>query len=228
MPDTRVATRLRIGLAAVATAGLVLGLATPAQAKPAAHPKLTDSYAAVGSSHIGSINASLPIARTKLVETLDLKTLHIVSGTLAIAPQTVTFTALGVEPMRSTTTLVQAGPITGAIKATDKGNVLTTSVSYTIKLSDVEAQILGRWVPLNVGDNCQTVAPAVISVASPKGKYFDIAKGGALAGTYTIGKFQNCNLLSLPGIGSVAVNALVPGSNNTVSLMLSHGHYVAS
>jgi hypothetical protein len=210
-----------------ATATALVGLAAPAQA---AHPALTDSYTAVGTSHIGSIDADLPIAKTALVETLDLKTFKIRRGTLAIAPQTVSFTALGFIPLRSTTTLVQASPITGKIKPTKKGNVLTTSVSYSIQLSNIEVDVLGHWVSLAVGNSCQTIDPVTITAATPAGHYFDITKGGTVTGSYTIGKFQNCAPLNLPdvfGVGSLAVNSLVPGTDNTVSITLSHGHVVS-
>lgn len=223
--------RLVRSMVALAAIAVVLVPATGADASATATKKLTDGYRAVGTSHIGSIDADLPIARTSLLETLNLKTLRIVGGTLPIAPQTVSFTALGVIPLRATTTLIQASPITGSIAATPKGNVLKTTVAYTIKLSDVEVQFLGQWIPLDVGDNCQTIDPAVISVGSPAGSSFDIFKGGVVSGTYTIGKFANCAPLQLPdllGVGSLPVNSLVPGSNNTVSLTLSHGHAVAN
>lgn len=216
----------------VSAATLVAGSAVTAAAhpaRPAAHPLLTDRYTAVGTSHIGSIDADLPIAKTALVETFDLKTLQIRRGTLPVAPQTASFTALGFVPLRSTVSLVQASPITGTIRATKKGNVLSTSVSYTIRLSDVQVNLLGVWLPLAVGPNCQTIDPVTISAGSPAGHYFNIAGGGVLTGTYTIGKFENCAPLHLPdllGIGSLPVNSLVPGSDNTLRIKLSHGHVV--
>lgn len=224
--------RWRAAALAVLTAtGLCLALAGPAQAKTrAADPTLTDQYKAVGTSHIGSINADLPISPTKLVETLDLNNFQIIGGTLPIAPQVVSFKALGLVPLRSTVTLTQATPITGSITPTNAGNVLNTTVSYTIKLSQIQVQLLGQWIDLNVGNNCQTINPAVISASSPPGKYFDITRGGVVTGTYTIGKFQNCAPLQLPdlfGLGSIPVNALVPGSNNTVSITLSNGKFVS-
>lgn len=225
--------RRRFGLLVLAGAVVAVGSAVPAAAhpaRPAAHPLLTDGYTAVGTSHIGSIDADLPIAKTSLVETLDLETLKIRKGTLPIAQQTVSFTALGFVHLRSTVSLVQASPITGTIKATKRGNVLSTSVSYTIRLSNVEVNLLGAWVSLAVGSNCQTVDPVTISAGSPAGHYFDIAKGGVLTGSYTIGKFQNCAPLKLPdlfGLGSLPVNSLVPGTDNTVSITLSHGHVVS-
>lgn len=229
----RISRARRFGFVILAAATVAAGSAAPAAAHPArptAHPLLTDRYTAVGTSHIGSIDADLPIAKTSLVETLDLKTFKIRKGTLAIAPQTVSFTALGVVPLRSTVTLVQTSPITGTIKPTKKGNVLSTSVSYSIQLSDVEVDVFGLWVSLAVGPNCQTIDPVTIPAATPAGHYFDIAKGGVLTGTYTIGKFQNCSPLHLPdlfGLGSLPVNSLVPGTDNTVRIKLSHGHVVS-
>ncbi len=202
-----------------------LALAGPADA---ASSKISVQYTAVGTSHIKSIDSDLPIAKTKLVSTLNSKTLKIVAGTLPIAPQTTSFTALGLIPVRATTTLTQVGQITGTLTPKKKGNVLSTKVDYSIQLSDVEAQVLGQWVPLQVGDNCKTIDPVAITTASPKGKYFDIFKGGVVSGSYTIGQFQNCDALMIPGLGSFTVNALVPGSGNTVSLTLSHGKSVKS
>lgn len=121
------AARRRFGLLVLAATFVVVGSAVPATAEPArpvAHPVLTDRYTAVGTSHIGSIDADLPIAKTSLVETLDLKTFKIREGTLPVAPQTVSFTALGFVPLRSTVSLVQTSPITGTIRATKRGNVL--------------------------------------------------------------------------------------------------------
>lgn len=220
--------RVLTAAAAITTAGLCFTLAAPAQA---ADPTLTESYTAVGSSHIAKINADLPITKTKLTATLDLNNFQITKGTLPIAPQVVSFKALGYIPIRGTTTLTQAGPITGSLTPTDAGNILKASVAYTIKLTNLQVQFLGVWLPLNVGNNCQTISPAVIPVASPKGKYFDIANGGTVTGTYTIGNFQNCAPLMLPdpfGIGSLPVNALIPGPNNTVNLKLSDGKFVSS
>jgi hypothetical protein len=228
--------RRRFGLlvpVVLAAASVAVGSVVPAaaaQARPAAHPVLTDRYTAVGTSHIGSIDADLPIAKTSLVETLDAKTFKIRRGTLPVAPQTVSFTALGFVPLRSTVSLAQTSPITGTIRATKRGIVLSTSVSYAIQLSNVEVDVFGAWVSLAVGPNCRTIDPVTISAGSPAGHYFDIAKGGVLTGTYTIGKFQNCAPLHLPdlfGLGSLPVNSLVPGTHNTVRITLSHGHFVS-
>lgn len=103
-------------------------------------------------------------------------------------------------------------------------------MSYSIQLTNVEVDVFGTWHSLAVGPNCQTIDPVTISAGTPAGQYFDIAKGGVLTGEYTIGKFQNCAPLHLPdlfGLGSLAVNSLVPGTDNTLSIRLSHGHVVS-
>jgi hypothetical protein len=200
------AARRRLGLLVLAATLGAVGAAAD-QARSTARALLTDRYTAVGTSHIGSIDVDLPIA-----------------------PQTVSFTALGFVRLRSTVSLVQTSPITGTIRATKSSSVLSTSESYTIGLSNVEVDVFGTWESLAVGPNCQTIDPVTISAGSPAGHYFDIAKGGVLTGEYTIGRFQNCAPLSLPdlfGLGSLPVNSLVPGSDNTLSIRLSHGHLVS-
>jgi hypothetical protein len=222
--------RWRIVVAA-ASASLLAGvlLATPAGADP--DPTLTDAYDAVGTTHIGSINADVPIAFTTLTETLDVNTLQIVDGSLPIAPQQVSFQALGFIPIRSTVSLIETSPVTGSITPTENGNVITSKVSYTIKLSDVAVNVLGVWVPLFVGNNCRTINPVTISASSPPGQYFDILDGGTVTGKFTIGNFRDCAPLQLPdifGIGSLPINALVPGTNNTATIQLSNGRFVSS
>jgi hypothetical protein len=216
-------------LLAAATA-LVLGAglvaAGPASADP--DPTLTDVFDAVGTSHIGSINASLPLGPTTLTESLDVVNLNIVDGTLPIPSQQVQFNALGLVPVRATVSLIQASPVTGTITPIDDlGHLkLVSHVSYTVKLSNVSFDLFGLWVPLGIGNSCQTINPAAITVSTPAGQSFDVANGGQVTGTYTIGQFQNCAPLNFPdffGIGSIPINTLVPGTNNTISLQLSNG-----
>lgn len=219
--------RWRTLAVAVVSASLLTGvLATPASADP--NPTLTDLYDAVGTSHVGSINADLPIAPTTLTETLDATTLQIIDGTLPIAPQQITFNALGFIPIRSTVSLIQTSPVTGALTPGPDGNVITSTVSYTIKLSNVAVNVFGFWMPLFIGDHCQTINPVSITASSPAGQYFDVLNGGTVTGKYTIGNFQNCAPLDLPdffGVGSLPINALVPGTNNTINLQLSNGRF---
>jgi hypothetical protein len=49
-------------------------------------------------------------------------------------------------------------------------------------------------------------------------KGFNILKGGNLAGSYTIGQFQDCKLATL------LINLTIPGSGNTIKLTLGKAH----
>jgi len=216
-------------LVVAASASLIAGvmLAAPAGADP--DPTITDAYDAVGTTHIGSIGADVPIAPTTLTTVLDANTLQIVDGSLPVAPQQVTFQALGFIPIRSTVSLVETGPVTGTLNPTPDGNIITSKVSYTIKLSDVSVNVLGLWVPLFVGNNCRTIDPVTISASSPPGQYFDVLNGGTVTGKFTIGNFRDCAPLQLPdifGIGSLPINALVPGTNNTAVINICCGRFV--
>jgi len=221
---------VRLG-AAVAALSALLGL--PLTSAPAAHADdpavtLTTLYDAEGSSTIGSIGVTMPIDPTLLTETLDVNTSNIIDGTMPIPSQRTQFDAFGFIPMRATVSLTQVGPITGTLRKSPtnpRDLVITSDVAYTIRLSDVEAKVFGVWTPMFVGDHCRTADPVQIHVATPAGESFNVFTGGTVEGTYTIGNFTGCHAFFIPGLGSVAVNALVPGSDNAISLQLSNGRH---
>ena len=110
-------------------------------------------------------------------------------------------------------------------------NVLVSKVAYDIRLSNVQARVFGIWWPLAVGSNCHTVDPVQIDARTPEGEYFTVLAGGRVTDTYTIGSFTGCtplNFFDIPGFfptfGSIPINALVPGTDNTLSLTLSNPH----
>lgn len=235
MPNSHAQPRVRrrhwlIGLATLSTC-LLASLGFSGAASAASDPTITIAYDASGSTTIGSVNTTVPIAPTTLTATLDLNTFQIINGSLPIAPQTITFNALGFIPMRATVSLIETSPVTGTITPNAVDDDISSTVSYTVKLSNISVDTLGVWIPLFVGPNCQTINPVNISVSNPAGQNFDVFNGGTVTGKYTIGNFQNCAPLNLPdifGIGSLPVNALVPGTNNTVTLNISNGVFVSS
>lgn len=216
-------TLARASAALVALLGfaMVSGYAPSVQAADT----LTTAYDASGSTTIGSTGTTMPIGPTVLTETMEVGPNNIISGTMPIPSQQVQFNAFGFLPIRATVSLSQVGEITGTLRpgATPRTNVVTADVSYTIKLSNVSAKIFGIWTPMFVGDHCQTADPVDIRVSTPAGQTFNVFSGGPLAGTYTIGEFSGCHAFFIPGVGSVMVNTLVPGSNNTIALQLSNG-----
>jgi hypothetical protein len=88
------------------------------------------------------------------------------------------------------------------------GSTFIKAPNFTLRI--VRLSVAGVNVP--VGDSCQTSSSVVVTVKSQKG--FNILNGGNLAGSYTIGQFQHCELATL------LINATIPASGNTIALKL--------
>lgn len=238
-------TRRRSAVAAIV---LALAAASATAASPAAHADETDPnhltvvYDAVGITHVGNqVDADMPIGPTTIQVTIDTAAplpTPIVDGSMTIPPRTMNFDIFGI-PTRARVTMTQVGPITGTLTKLPSPRQaldLKSQVKYDIRLSNVEAKVFGIWWPLAVGSNCHTASPVTINADSvidnstvPPTGYFTINGGGTLADTYTIGQFTGCtplNFFDIPGFfptfGSIPINALVPGSDNTLSLNLSN------
>lgn len=228
-------SRCLAATAAVLAAGLGASLAAagPASADPSGG-YVTMAYSAAGSSTIGGIGSTVPIGPTTLTISDDING-NLFNGSMPLPDVQSNFTVAGIIPVRATVSFTEVSPVSGNLVA---GNttMVRSHVQYQIRLSNVSANVFGIWWPLGVGSDCRTINPVTIEADTPAGQYFDIVDGGTLAGTYTIGNFQNCtplNFLSIPGfdffgIGSIPVNALVPGTNNTVSIQVSNGQFVGS
>lgn len=227
-------SRRRSRLTASAAAALALLFVATTSPANAANPTLTVKYDAVGSTYIGSqVDSTMAIGPSELTTSLDLVDGRIVSGTLPIPSQQLQFDVFGI-PARANVTLTQVGTLTGQLEQTDQlGKArLTSNVSYDIKISNIEARVFGVWFPLSVGSNCHTVNPVNITASTPAGEFFTVNEGGRVTGTYTIGKFTGCtplNFFDIPGFfpwfGSIPVNSLVPGSNNTIDLSIANPRY---
>jgi len=193
------------------------------------HVIITNDLDAAGTTHIGAgVNADMSIGPTILTVTLDLTTKEISDGVMPIPSRVVTFSVFGI-PTRATVTMTQKTPLTGQLSPTGirAQYDLDAAVSYDIRLSNVQARMFGIWWPLAVGSNCHTIDPVQINAHSPEGRWFMLTQGGPATATYTIGNFTGCtplNFFDIPGFfptfGSVPINAIVPGSNNTLDLEL--------
>lgn len=229
---TRLRRTLLSSTAAALAAMLVLAV-QPAHAETE-NPTLKVKYDAVGSTHIGAmVDASMPLGPSVTDITMDLVTVEIVDGALPIPAKVMEFSVFGI-PTRATVTMTQVGPLTGALTLTDiRGKLkLASNVSYDIKLSNVEAKMFGAWWPLGVGSNCHTAEPVDIAASTPAGEYFTINGGGRVTDTYSIGSFTGCtplNYLDIPGFfpwfGSIPVNVLVSGDDNTLELTLDNPRF---
>ena len=182
-----------------------------------------------GTTHIGSgVNANAALGPATMTAQFGVIYGGIQDGVLPLPATSVQFNALGVVPVRATVSFIGAAPITGSLVSADV-NTVSVNASYYVKLSNVQAKALVGWVPLFVGNDCRTAQPVQLHLQTPAGQSYDLNTGGTITGKYTIGQFQNCAPLRLPdlfGVGSVPVNALIPGSNNTISLDLTNFQFL--
>lgn len=238
MKDQPTQRRRRRPAVVVTLAALVAALAAtfaqPVARAETANPTLKVIYDAVGSTHIGAqVDTDMALGPTEIKVELDLVNGQFVDGSLAIPSRTVTFDVFGI-PTRAKVTMTQVGGLTGALTPTGQvgKSTISATVAYDIRLSNVEARVFGIWWPLGIGSNCHTVDPVSITASTPAGEFFTINGGGRATGTYTIGSFTGCTPLNyfdipgfLPWFGSIPINVLVPGSDNSVELNLSNPRY---
>lgn len=191
----------------VTLAAGVLLAGVPAAASAATH--VHASYKVTGSTFIKAPNFTLALGPGKLATNLNPATGHL-KATLTLPDATGSFKQFGIIPVTATTRFINDGPTTGKLNL-NTGAVTTTS---QITLQIVSLNVAG--LDLSVGDSCQTVSPVVVTVKSQKG--FSVLRGGNLAGSYTIGKFQHCRL------ATVLINTTIPGSGNTIKLTLGKAH----
>jgi hypothetical protein len=188
------------GAAALMAGGLLMAMPGAASAVTHVHAK----YKVTGSTFIKAPSFTLPLGPGTLAADLNVSN-GAVRATLTLPDATGSFLQFGVIPVTATTRFINDGPTTGKLNL-NTGAVTTTS---KITLRIVSLSVAGVNVP--VGDSCQTSSP-VVTVKSQKG--FNILKGGKLAGSYTIGHFQDCKL------ATVLINLTIPGSGNTITLTL--------
>jgi len=189
------------GAATLVAGGLLLAMPGAASAATHVHAK----YKVTGSTFIKAPNFRLPLGPGTLAADLNPGNGNL-KATLTLPDATGSFLQFGVIPVTATTRFINDGPTTGKLNL-NTGAVTTTS---KITLRIVRLSVASVNVP--VGDSCQTSSPVVVTVKSQKG--FNVLKGGNLAGSYTIGQFQDC------GLATLLINATIPGSGNTIRLTL--------
>ena len=162
------------------------------------------TYPVSGSTYINAIHSSIPLGPGTLSAAADLTT-STLTGSVNLPPATGSFSELGFVPVTATTEFVQNGQTTGTLES--NGGIQATS-QITLKLTSLKV----AGIPIAVGNSCQTVTPAAITLTSQPG--FNALTGGTVSGTYTIPKFAHC-LLATP-----LINLTLPGPGNTISLTL--------
>ncbi|WP_461119033.1 DUF6801 domain-containing protein [Saccharothrix stipae] len=160
------------------------------------------TYGVNGSSTIKKLNSHLPLGPGTLATEVDLVGGKF-AGDLALPDASGKFKLFGFLPTTATVRMIPQGRTTGTITA----GAVTARTTVGIKLTDV--RVLGIQV-VRPTDHCRTAAPSTIDLTSEPG--FDPLNGGGLTGTYEIGRFDRCGLVT------AVVNGTIPGPGNTLDL----------
>jgi hypothetical protein len=196
----------------VSAAGLLAAAAvaaTPAAAS--AGTNITVVYPVHGSTYLKAPNTTVTLGPGTLRSTLNLSN-GALTASLSLPPANVSFQELGLIPVSATTEFIQDGPTTGKV------NLSTGAVKSTSKVILKITSMSVAGLPAPVGNSCESVTPAVITLTSRPG--FSVVSGGKLTGTYTIPAFANCGPA---GLLTPLVNQSTAGPGNTITLTLGKG-----
>ncbi len=200
--------KTRLGVAAVSAAAVAT---TIAAAPASAEPILPIDYDASGSSYIASTDSTVSLGPTTLSTNVDYATFEF-TGSMPLPGTRTKFNLIGFLPVTADVAFVEAAPITGNLSAGQVESRVDAVATYHLKLSNIK--IAG--FPTFTGSHCRTVNPITIPIESPPEGGFNLFVGGHVSGEFNIGKFQNC------GLNTWLINAVVPGSGNTVDIDISN------
>lgn len=187
---------LAVGACAAVGAGTASAEGVEAQAIPL-------DFEVAGSTWVSKPDSEIALGPGSLHIELDAAQ-GTLTGDLALPPAESSFNAFDLVPTTATVEFLPTEPVTGTLVS---GEVTAVS-KLNLRLSDVKAGFL----PLPAGDECLTSTPITVNMKSEPG--FDPLQGGNLVGTYEIPEFANCQ------IAQVAINSLVPGPDNTITLAI--------
>ena len=167
---------MAVSAAVTAALGICTGVAFAAPAQPAvpaarahaaepvsaavpADSGITATYPATGGTYLNALGSTVTLGPGTLSSTVDPST-SAVTATLTLPPATVSFKEFGVIPVSATTEFIEDGTATGTASLSD--NTVTATLRVTLKITSLN--IAG--LPIPVGSQCQTTAPATITVSS--------------------------------------------------------------
>lgn len=92
---------------------------------------------------------------------------------------------------------------------------LTANSHLYVKVPKVQLKLWGIPFRVGGGDQCQSIQPVDITLASNDGSNFSPATGGDVSGEYNLPPLENCGLLT------DVLNQFLSGSGNTINLTLT-------
>jgi hypothetical protein len=202
------------GRASIAALGAVAGIVLAGGPAQAVEPSINVDYDVNGTTHVASTDSDITLGPAVLHSNAD--SVGNFTGNMVLPGTRTEFELLGFIPVTANVNFEPVGPTTGALARVGRIQVLNSTSTYYVRLTNIKASIF----PLFAGPFCRTVDPVVIPANTPTGEVFDIGLGGRLTGTYSIGNFQNC------GLNTSLINSIIPGGGNTIELNLTNGRIV--
>lgn len=198
----------------LATLGAATAMVLGAGAAHAEDPTLNVDYDANGVTRVASTGSNITLGPAVMHSFVEADGAF--TGNMVLPGTRTEFKLLGFIPVTANVAFEPTKPTTGQITRVGRNRTLASSSSYYVRLTNIKASIF----PLFGGPFCRTSNPVVINADTPAGEWFNIATGGHLAGTFSIGNFQNC------GLNTALINSIIPGSGNTIDLNLTNGRLV--
>ncbi len=130
-----------------------------------------------------------------------------ISGELSLGEARARLSAVKYLPLSARVSFVSEGTATGSFTG---GGVLKVRSAVRLRLRDVR---LFNIIRLAGGSGCQSKAPTDLELQSPPG--FELASGGQLTGTYSLGNLGGCGVLN--GV----LSPLTSSSDHPISLTIT-------
>ncbi|MFO7280715.1 MAG: hypothetical protein C0P77_009965 [Thermoanaerobacterales bacterium] len=202
----RIRRRIARALAAVglATAGIAGSVVTASPAS--AEPTIPIDWNVDATAHIASLGIDNTMTGGRFTGSVDLGD-STITGDLTLPASETTLEVLGVGLADVGIQVAPTGPVTGSVDLSTLTVELTSS--FDIKITHLNPFGVD-WINL-VGRKCQTREPVTLTMSGP----IDLVGGSTFSGEFTIPKFKDCGLLTLP------LNLLLPGGGNTFTATAS-------
>ena len=122
-------------------------------------------------------------------------------GNIVLPQTSFTYRAAGILPLiHATAKIVPTKNVTGTLDL----NALLVTATATFDIRIVSAYATGTTTNL-VGNNCKTATPVSVTMTGPA----TFGTPATFSGTFTIPNLANC------GLGTTALNLVIPGPGNT-------------
>ena len=164
------------------------------------------NYNVDATTHLKTLDQTIVIKGGTFSGTIDFATLTQyapVRGKIPLPPATFTYRAAGILPLIvATAKVVPTKAVTGQLDLT----TVTVTATATFNIRIVNAHAMGTNINL-VGDQCVTSTPVVVTMSGVA----SLGGPSTFSGEFTLPKLKNC------GLGTTALNLVLPGPGNTFS-----------